>query len=306
MPLDVMFLIFRADKFSGSTDQTSQASAFRAALKLQPLSDYHKDPGGGATNVLPEVYFAVPFKTIADTSIRFHSIGFLRQLQTAVHSGITPPLTSQEQALSDRFDAVFGSGGSGLTPAARAAFATGARTAHDAIVSNYLGNRGPNNWIHFTNIGSWGDQALDRASITEYCQYGNGISTAAYYHAFRDGSGAALLGSTPHGYIMTFKPRGTPPAERFWSLTAYTPNSIELIPNSAGKYVVASYTPGLQKNRDGSISIYISRTKPVGVPAANWLPVSSRPFNVMLRVYGVQSGSSVADNTYVPPPVVRN
>jgi hypothetical protein len=105
---------------------------------------------------------------------------------------------------------------------------------------------------------------------------------------------------------MTFKPRGAPPAERFWSLTAYTPNSIELIPNSAGKYVVASYTPGLQKNRDGSISIYISRTKPAGVPAANWLPVSSRPFNVMLRVYGVQSGSSVADNTYVPPPIAKN
>lgn len=306
MPLDVMFLIFRADKFSGTTDQTSQASAFRAALKLQPLTGYYKNPRGGATNVLPEAYFAVPFKTIADISIRFHSIGFLRQLQTAVHSSITPPLTSQEQALSDSFDAVFGSGGSGPTPVARAAFVKGARTAHDAILNNYLRNLGPNNWIHFTNIGNWGDQVLDRASITEFIQYGNGISTAAYYHTFRDGNGAPLLGNTPHGYVMTFKPRGAPPTERFWSLTAYTPNSIELIPNSANKYVVASYTPGLQKNRDGSISIYISRAKPAGVPAANWLPVSSRPFNVMLRVYGVRPGSSVANNTYVPPPVVKN
>jgi hypothetical protein len=306
MPLDVMFLIFRADKFSGTTDQTSQASAFRAALRLQPLTEYRKHPRGGATNVLPEAYFAVPFKTIADTLIRLRSITFLSQLQTAVHSSITPPLTSREKALSDRFDALFGSGGSGLTPAARAAFVKGARAAHDAILNNYLGNLGQNNWIHFTNIGSWGDQVLDRASITEFIQYGNGISTAAYYHTFRDGSGAALLGSTPQGYVMTFKPRGQPPAERFWSLTAYTPNSIELIPNSADKYVVASYTPGLQKNRDGSISIYISQTKPAGVPEANWLPVSSRPFNVMLRVYGVQPGSSVANNTYVPPPVVKN
>jgi hypothetical protein len=37
-----------------------------------------------------------------------------------------------------------------------------------------------------------------------------------------------------------------------------------------------------------------------------WLPVSSRPFNVMLRVYGVRPGSTVANNTYVPPPVVKN
>jgi hypothetical protein len=306
MPLDIMGLIFRADRYSGSTDQTSQASAFRAALRLQPLAAYMKHPRGGATQVVPEVRFAVPFKTIADTLIRLRSIAFLSQLQTAVHSDITPPLTSQEKALSDKFDALFGSGGSGLTPAARAAFVTGARAAHDAIVNNYLGNRGPNNWIHFTNIGNWGDQVLDRASITEFIQFGNGISTAAYYHTFRDGSGAPLVGSTPHGYVMTFKPGGAPPAERFWSLTAYTPNSIELIPNPANKYLVASYTPGLRKNRDGSISIYISRTKPVGVPAANWLPVSSRPFNVMLRVYGVKPGSSVANNTYVPPPVVKN
>jgi hypothetical protein len=197
------------------------------------------------------------------------------------HSSNTPPLTPQEQTISDEFDAVFGDGGSSVRPAMKIAFIRGARAAHHAILDNYLGNRGPNNWIHFTNIGSWGDEVLDRASITEFIQFGNGISTAAYYHTFRDGHGAALRGSAAGGYVLTFPPGGQPPAERFWSLTAYTPKSIELIRNSADKYVVASYTPGLQTSRDGSVSIYISRTKPAGVPEANWLPVSRRPFRDM-------------------------
>ena len=105
--------------------------------------------------------------------------------------------------------------------------------------------------------------------------------------------------------MLTFPPDGQPEARRFWSLTAYTPNSIELIPNAAHKYVVARYTPDLHENPDGSISIYVSQIKPEGVREANWLPVGRRPFNLMLRVYGVVPGSSVAENTYVAPPVVR-
>ena len=105
--------------------------------------------------------------------------------------------------------------------------------------------------------------------------------------------------------MLTFSKGGTPAANRFWSLTAYTPNALEPIPNRLGKYVVGSYTRGLETNDDGSISIYISRRKPSGVARANWLPVGRRQFNVMLRVNGVVSGSSVADNTYRPPAVTR-
>ena len=210
----------------------------------------------------------------------------------------------QQQRPSNAFDRRFGRGRD-LDRAGRRAFRRGAQTAHAAILANYLRHRDPNQWIHFTNIGEWGNRVLDRASITEFIQYGNGITTAAYYHTFRDRRGARLRGSARRGYVMRFPRGGQPPAERFWSLTAYTPNAIELIPNPARKYLVARYTPGLQTNRNGSLSIYISRTKPRGVPTANWLPVSKRPFNLMLRVYGVESGSSVANNTYVPPPIVK-
>lgn len=86
-------------------------------------------------------------------------------------------------------------------------------------------------------------------------------------------------------------------------MTAYTPEDVELVWNLAKKYVVGSYTPGLESNADGSLSIYLSADPPHGKPLANWLPVPRGPFNVMLRVYGPEG--SVADATYVPPPVER-
>jgi hypothetical protein len=111
------------------------------------------------------------------------------------------------------------------------------------------------------------------------------------------------LDGNNEGYVLTFSKDQIPQAKRFWSVTAYTPQSIELIDNSADKYDVASYLPGLETAEDGSISIYVARELPAGVPAANWLPVSHRRFNLMLRVYG--PAGSVADNTYIPPGIQR-
>jgi hypothetical protein len=217
-----------------------------------------------------------------------------------VNSPKTPPLSASQRDLATRFDKIFADRG---TTGDGPAISAGARAGHQLIIDHYLSQRGPTNWIHFTNIGDWGRNVLDRAGITQYIQYANDIGAAAYYHAFRDGTGAALAGSTPRGYLLSFAKDQIPEAKRFWSLTAYTPDSIELIRNPADKYVVASYTPGLRYNPDGSLSVYISRLKPGGVPAANWLPVGSDRFNIMLRVYGPEG--SVAANTYVPPAIQK-
>lgn len=306
LPLDITALIFRVDNYSGGVDMRPEATEFRANLRIQPASDYATDPGGGATRILPEIAYGVPIKTASDTLVREAPVLYLRQLQEAVHSDVTPPLTPQEQAVSDAFDAAFGPDGANVDLGTRIAFGAGARAAHDALVNNYLDHVDENGWVHFTNIGHWSDEeVLDRASISEFIQYGNGINTAGYYHTFTDGNGDALDGSDGAGYVLSFPAGEHPPAERFWSVTAYTPNAIQLIPNPIEKYLVASYTPGLVTNPSGSVSIHISREKPPGVPEANWLPVGDRPFNLMLRIYGVGEDSSVADNTYVPPPVVR-
>jgi hypothetical protein len=206
------------------------------------------------------------------------------------------PLTTQEKALSNRFDRLF----NGRSPLRRPAFVSGAQKAHAAVLDNYLSNTGPTNWITFTNIGYWGTDYLDRASITEFIQFGNGLDTAAYYHTFKDAAGAPLDGSSSD-YVLTFPANNLPETRRFWSLTAYLPESIELVPNTTRTYVVGSYTPGLAKAADGSVSIYMAQIKPDGVPAANWLPIPDGPFNIMLRNYGPTG--SAANGSYLPPAV---
>jgi hypothetical protein len=303
LPVNFSALIFRADKFSPSGEnQIKEANAFRKSLKLQTLTKYLKDPSGGATKIVPEILFSAPFKTTADNLIANDPIAFLRQLQRAVASDHTPTLSPYERALSDRFDSLFGNGNRN-----RSEFSAGAQAAHALILDRYFTFTHwapiPTYWIHFKNIGDWGNQVVERAAITEFIQYANGIEAAAYYHVFKDANGNPLDGTNLKGYVLTFPPGEQPEATRFWSLTAYTPEAIELVPNSAKKYAVARYTPNLQTNDDGSLSVYMAQQLPAGVPMANWLPIPAGAFNIMLRVYGPEG--SVKDNTYVPPAIEK-
>jgi hypothetical protein len=305
LPLNYAALIFRADRFKDNVDLTSDADTFRRGVSDEPLCSYLGETCpkniwmGGPAAILPEAIFAFPFKTLADTLIATDPIFFLRMLQIAVASPKTPPMSPDLEELSNRFNALFAN-----VEARRSQFASGAQKGHAAIVNDYLNNTGPTNWITYTNIGIWKpNEYIQRSSITEFIQYGNGHATAAYYHAFKDDSGLPLNGTDSSGYVLTFPADQIPAASRFWSVTAYTPEAIELVPNAANKYLVASYTPDLLPNPDGSISIYMARHLPSGVNTANWLPIPPGPFNVILRVYGPLG--TVQDGTYVPPGIVK-
>jgi hypothetical protein len=299
MPINFPSLYIRTVKYSPSGENLiDQGTLFQKSLLAQPLSKYLADPSGGAAAILPESDFTFPFKQTADRFVTQSPIEFLRQLQKAVAAPNTPPLSASDQELSDRFNALFGDGNW-----RQAEFSAGARKAHELILRNYLTNTGSTNWIHYTNISNWGNNVLDRSSITEFLQLSNGIGTAAYYHTFKDGDGNPLNGSRSSDYTITFPAGKLPAAGLFWSLTAYTSDAIELVPNSAQKYVVASYLPGLQYNPDGSLTVYMSRTEPSGAPTANWLPIPDGAFNIMLRVYGPEG--DVTNNSYLPPAIQK-
>ncbi|MGZ5442068.1 MAG: IS1595 family transposase [Thermoanaerobaculia bacterium] len=100
------------------------------------------------------------------------------------------------------------------------------------------------------NVGHWGTSYLDRAALTEYIQAGNDRKAAYYANAFVDASGLPLDGGS-FAYTIQFAKNELPQYKRFWSMTAYTPESIELVPNALDKYVVASYKPGLVTAEDG-------------------------------------------------------
>ena len=65
MPITYPSLYVRTVKFNA----LENAEKFRASLKTQTLSKYLVEPAGGATKILDEKFFAVPFKTTADTLI---------------------------------------------------------------------------------------------------------------------------------------------------------------------------------------------------------------------------------------------
>lgn len=296
VPYDFFVLIFRADKFSSTgEDLTQEADTFRRTLKAQTLSNYLINPSAGQTTILPESEFSLPIKAIVDTLARRNPVEFLKQLQKAVASSNTPPLKADQALLSLKFDIAFR-----VNPH-NSRLIAGAQDAHDLIVNGYKENTGPTGWINYDDIGAWGDHSLARSQIEEYIQYANGRKTAMYYHAFTDVDQKPLNGKSSQVYTLTFPAGQETPASRFWSITAYTPQSIELVPNPINKYVVASYTP-LSKNSDGSITLYFSHRLPDGVEESNWLPVPNGRFNLMLRIYGSE-GTSLA-GTYLPPAIM--
>lgn len=297
IPYNYIACIIRSDKFSPTgEDQRAIAEIFRRKTRAETLSEYLTNPNGGATRIVPVAAFGVPFKEIADRRAKNQSLTFAQELQAAVHSPYGQPYSQDAQELSDAFDALLAGGN------ANAQIMKGVQLAHAAIEARYLTHTDLTRWISFNNIGDWGDAFLDRSSISEFIQYGNALDTAAYFQTFQDASGNVLDGSVTSEYILRFPKWDIPQTKRFWSVTAYLPGSITLIRNDEQKYVVASYTPGLVTDSDGSITIYISPSLPEGVPAANWLPVPQGQFNIMLRDYGPTG--SAGEGTYIPPPII--
>jgi hypothetical protein len=304
VPYPVTLWNIRADKYSSNVNMIAQAMAFRAALHMTTLADYEADPASGPAKVLPVVpTFAVSLKVAEDTAATLAPNVFLRTLQAAVADPSTTPLYPSDLQLAHAFNQDFAAAQQAArrgNPVPLARIDAAVRAAYAAIVVRWRSHTGATNWIHFNNIADWGTAYLDRAAANEFCMGCNNEAAAGYWMAFADGAGQRLNGAR-HSYTLTFPAGDIPQAKRFWSVTAYTPGFIELVPNRADKYLVASYTPGLVTNPDGSITIYLSPTRPAGVPMANWLPVPRYPFEIALRAYGPTGNT--ANPGYAPPAI---
>jgi hypothetical protein len=308
LPYPFTTIAIRIDKHTPAPENKNivpLANEFRASLKLQTLTNYEQNPEGGNAAILPLLFFAPSVKLMADEGLAKWPESWLTTVQTAMADPSTQPLSDDDKLLMQRFNTAFAMAKSLVEhdSGPMAAIIRGAQAAYAAIINRWQSHRGPTNWIHFNNIGHWGDAYLDRAALTEYIQVGNDRKAAYYANAFVDASGLPLDGGS-FGYTITFQADELPKCTRFWSLTAYTPEYIELVPNDAKKYVVASYTKDLKTADDGSVTIYIHAEEPSGkTPRPNWLPVPKGHFSLLFRVYG-PLGSALA-GTYVPPKIHR-
>ncbi len=298
--------IIRADKFTpDGQNRVLEANTFRGSMRLASLAQYQADPSSGRPIIAPIAFFSPRMKAITDQAITQAPTSFFEELQRAMHSPTTRGLSLSDRQLSRRFDKQFAVA---LVDQAHGEYGPmsqiigGAHAAHSMIVNNWLSHIGTTRWVYFGNIGEWGNAYLDRASVAEFLQFGNNASAATYYYAFTDRRGVPLDSSVTPVERLTFDPNQIPQAKRFWSLTAYIPPGITLVPNSANKYVVGSYTRGLVKNPNGSITLYIQHDPPPGPLQANWLPTPNGPYALLLRVYG-PTGNTMPGNHYVPPEI---
>ena len=96
------------------------------------------------------------------------------------------------------------------------------------------------------------------------------------------------------------------PVNSFWSLSLYEATDdgqFFFTDNPLNRYAIGDRTPGLARNADGSLDIWIGHDNPGAEREANWLPAPAGPFALFLRAYLPKR--ELLDGEYRLPPIVE-
>jgi hypothetical protein len=119
--------------------------------------------------------------------------------------------------------------------------------------------------------------------------YGNSRQEAMYPIYTVDASGEKLDASK-NRYVLRFAPGELPPVNAFWSLTMYEMPSSLLVANPLDRYLINSpMLPGLKRDSDGGVTLYVQRESPGKDRESNWLPAPAGPFMAVMRLYWPKS-----------------
>src|SRR5712671_5068710 len=181
-------------------------------------------------------------------------------------------------------------------------------------VEKYLvsGQKDVNGW----KIGSlFGDRLfysgdwLKRAAAAKGGIYGNDAAEAVYPMTKTLADGEALDASK-HNYTITFPAGQYPPVEAFWSVTMYDGKSQLLIENPINRYLINSpMLPGMKKNADGSLTLYVQKKSPGADKESNWLPAPNDTIYLVMRLYWPKTTAPsilpAGEGSWQPPAIVR-
>jgi hypothetical protein len=153
--------------------------------------------------------------------------------------------------------------------------------------------------------GDW----LKRAAAAKGGIYGNDAVEAVYPMAKTLADGEVLDGSK-HEYTLTFPVGQFPPVNAFWSVTMYDGKTQLLIENPINRYLINSpMLPGMKKNADGSLTLYIQNKSPGADKESNWLPAPNDTIYVVMRLYWPKTEAPsvlpAGDGTWKPPGIKR-
>jgi hypothetical protein len=86
----------------------------------------------------------------------------------------------------------------------------------------------------------------------------------------------------------------------FWSLTMYGSDGF-LVSNPIDRYSISDRTPGVQREADGTLKIYLQCSDPGGALTANWLPAPCGAFAMSMRLY--LPTAAALDPAFTLPPL---
>lgn len=150
-----------------------------------------------------------------------------------------------------------------------------------------LGKQVVNGWAYPPrNLGRFEQDYGFRAQIAVGGLFALPVEEALYTRSVSDTEDGLFHGNAYH---LHFPAGALPPVDAFWSMTLYEATEdgqFFFTPNSIDRFAIGDRTPGLVRQTDGSLDIWIARADPGSERRSNWLPApQSRPFVLTTRAY---------------------
>jgi hypothetical protein len=157
-----------------------------------------------------------------------------------------------------------------------------------------------NGWNRSTNNAEWGVDYFNRTGTSKSNMFDNRPNETQYFYTDFDGAGGQLNGSG--GYAITFAAGQEPPVNGFWSLTLYNEHHF-FHPNDLKRYSLGTKNKSLQRNADGSLTLYAGAKSPGGDKESNWLPAPDGAFSLYIRAYWGKE--PILDGSWQPPRIEK-
>jgi hypothetical protein len=296
--------IFRTQLFNAA--DMPNVVKVQAGYKVQPLSAYLKQPAPPAA---PVIDFLKADPALVKSNF-FEYLDFALQFSPPrpEEAAIRAKLASIGIGPGKTFDV------KDLSVEHKAALLLGMKEGDDKV-DKYIasGSSDVNGW----QVGSFfGDSAfyngdwLKRAAAAKGGIYGNS-AIEAMYPLTRVTADHEPIDTSKHNYTLTFAKGQLPPVNAFWSVTMYGGKSQLLIENSINRYLINSpMLPGMKKNPEGSLTLYIQKDSPGKAKESNWLPAPDGTVYLVMRLYyPKETPPSIlppGGSTWKPPGIVAS
>jgi hypothetical protein len=279
---DFSAVVYRTQLFGPS--DIDNVKKVQAGYKAQTLSAFLNQ---AAPPAAPEIKWPKIDKKLAETD-PFAYLNFVLQF--------CPPMgpAAVEKPMRARFAKIGIEAGkpfkvADLSPEDKEALATGMKEGIEKIKQKIATiGKDENGW---RVAAAFGDRAFFKGNWTLRAAaamagiYGNDAVEALYPLLATDSDGNKPDCRT-NRYTLTFPAGQLPPVNAFWSVTMYDGKTQLLIDNPINRYLINSpMLPNLNKNADGSLTLYLQKDSPGKDKESNWLPAPDGPIYVVMRLY---------------------